>query len=117
MVLENKSFYITISFFINQIFKEIIIAFLLNVKFISFFLYYFFNSKLFLICFLQFFFIKSCSNFYSIKVFYYICPRLSIFNLFNHKDFFKSIQSVTFCKIIFIFIYLYIHLFTWSPTS
>ena len=61
----------------------------------------YFNSKLFLICFLQFFFV----NFLSIKIVNNISPWHSIFNFFNHKSFFKPICRVTFCKNIFIFWY------------
>ena len=69
------------------------------------FFYHFFNSKLFLIYFLQFIFIKSSNNLFSIKIINNICPRRSIFNFFNHKNFFRPIWSITFCKNIFMLWY------------
>lgn len=50
------------------------IAFLFDINFITFSLHYLFNSKIFLICLLQLFFVKQSSNLFSIKVLYYICP-------------------------------------------
>ena len=67
------------------------------------FLDYFFNSKFFLTCFLQFVFVKCSNNIFFIKIINNIRPRHSIFNFFNHKNFFRPIWSVTFCKNIFIF--------------
>ena len=48
-------------------------------------------------CLFQFFFIKCSNNFSTIRVFYYICLRHSIFNFFNQKNL-RPISSVTFCK-------------------
>ena len=70
-----------------------------------FFLHYFFDSKLILICFLKFFFIKSSNKFFSIKIFNSISPQHNIFNFFNHKNFFRPFWSLMFCKNIFIFQY------------
>ena len=57
--------------------KQIIITF----PFISFSFDYLFNSKLFLICFLQLVIVKQSNNFFSLKV----CLRNSVFDFFNHK--------------------------------
>ena len=65
-----------IVFFINPIIKRII-----DKESINFF-NYFFNSKLFLVCFLQFFFVKSSKNFFSVKITNNICPRHSAFKSF-----------------------------------
>ena len=84
-----------------------IISFPFNISFIGISLDYFFNSKLFLICFLQFFFVKRSNNLFPVKITIAknICPRHSVFNFFNHTNFFWSIWSVIFCKNIFIFWY------------
>ena len=58
---------------------------ILLIYFISFSLHYFFNSELCLIYLLQFFFIKPSNNFFSINIIYYIRPRNSFCNIFNHK--------------------------------
>ena len=42
---------------------------------------------------LWFFFICS-KNFFSIKVFYYLCTQNSIFKSFNHKNFLSPVRSV-----------------------
>ena len=55
-----------------------------------FFLYYFSNSKLSMICFLQFFFIKRSKNFFIVRITNNICPWNSIFNFFNQKNFFRT---------------------------
>ena len=57
-----------------------------------------FNYKLFLTSFLQFFYVKHSNNLSTIKLTNKICPQHSIFNFFNHKNFFRPIRSVTFCK-------------------
>ena len=67
--------------------------------------YYFFNSKFILICFWQFFFVKSSNNFFSIKIINNICQRHNVFNFLNQKHFFWPIWNVTFCKNIFTFWY------------
>ena len=42
--------------------------------------YYFFNPKLFLICFLQFFFVKCSNYFFDFKTTNKTCPEHSVFN-------------------------------------
>ena len=95
-VLESKSFYVTTSFL-----KGIIIAFH-KVD------HCFFSSKLCLICLLQFLFITLSNKFFTIKVFYYLCPRHSVssFPNLNHKNIFRQFWSVTFCKNVFTFSYM-----------
>ena len=93
------------SFFIYPSIKRIIITFPFYIQSITFFLDYFFNSEIFLICFLQLVFVKCFINFFPFKVISNICQRHSIFNFFNHKNFFRPIWSVTFCKSIHIFWY------------
>ena len=61
--------------------KRIIVSFPFNIWFISFSLYYFFNSKLFLICFLQFIFVKRSNNFFTFQITNNICPWNSVFNI------------------------------------
>ena len=82
---------------INSTIKGIITALPLNIKFITF-LYYLFYSKICWICFLQFLLIKRSSNSIFIKDLYIICPRHSIFNLFNHENCSRPIWSVNFSK-------------------
>ena len=53
----------------------------------------------------QFVSLKLSSNLFSFKKTNNICSRHSIFNFFNHKNFFRSIWNVTLCKNIFIFLY------------
>ena len=36
-----------------------------------------------------------------------MCPRQSVFNIFNHKSFFRRIWFTTFCKNVFIFQYFH----------
>ena len=74
-------------------------------QFIVFSLYYFLNSKLLLICFLQFFFIKRYNNFFTFKITNSTCPWHSVFNLFNYKNFFRPIWNTAYCKNVFIFWY------------
>ena len=47
---------------------------------------------------------KRPNNFSIIKVLYYICPWYNVFKLFNHKNLFWSIWSIT-CKNIVIILY------------
>ena len=65
--------------------------------------YYFFNSKVVLICFLQFIFVKRSNNFFSFKITDKICARNSVFNFFNQKKFFRRIWYTPFCKNVFMF--------------
>ena len=82
-------------------------------KIIIFSFDYLFNSKLFLICFLNiFFFLKRSSNFSPQHSTVFprhstACLRHSIFNFFDHQMFFTPIWNATFCKNIFIFWYSY----------
>ena len=68
-------------FFVNPTVKRIIIGFPFNICFITFCLYYFFNFKLFLIYFLQFFFVKLSNNFFTVNVTNTLCPQHQIFNI------------------------------------
>ena len=54
---------------INSTIKRMIISFQFKMQFITFSLYHFFSSKLRLICFLQFLFIKYANNLSTIMVF------------------------------------------------
>ena len=57
---------------------------------------------------LSFAFLFICfKNFFSIKVFYCVCLRNSIFTFFDHKNFFRAIWRATFFKIVFMFWYSY----------
>ena len=62
----------------------------------------FFYSKFFLISFLQFFFINTSNNFFTIKIINKISPWNCFFNFFNYKNFFWTIRNISFCKNIFI---------------
>ena len=48
-----------------------------------------------MICFFQFFFVQCSNNFFSIKIINNISIWHSIFNFFNHKNFFRPIWNVT----------------------
>ena len=61
-----------------------------------------FNSKLFFICFIAFLFHKTFNNFFSFKIIKR-CPQHILFNFFNHKNFFRLIWNIAFCKNHFIF--------------
>ena len=89
--------------FINATVKRTIVAFLFNVKFITFSLYYFFNPKFFFICFLQFFFIKASNNFFVLKIINNIWSWPGVFNFFTHKNLFRSIWNRAFCKVFLYF--------------
>ena len=106
-VLENThSFTLCpMCLFINPTVKRTIVTFLFNLQFTTFSLYYFFSSKLFLVCFLQFFFVKRSNNFFTITITNNICPRHIVFNFFNHKIFLEQICNRTFCQKVFIFWY------------
>ena len=96
-VLENIHSFI-LCLFINPTVKWTIIAFPFNIQFIFSFLYYFFNSKLLLICFLQFLFVKRSKNFFALEITNTICPRHSVFNFFNHKNICRPIWNIAFFK-------------------
>ena len=72
---------------------------------IAFSLYNLFDFFFFF--FLQFFILKRSNNFFTVEIINNICPWHSIFNLFNHKSFFRQILSGIFCKIVFLFQYSY----------
>ena len=104
LVLENIHSFI-LCLFINPTVKRTIVAFPFNIWFIALSLYYFFNFKLFLIRFFQFFFLKCCNNFFVFKIINNICPRHNVFTYFDHKNFFIPIWNIAFCKNFFIFSY------------
>ena len=72
---------------------------------ITFSLYYFFHYKLFLIWYLQFILVKRSKIFFSFKMTNNICPRNSVFNFFNDKNFFRPIWNIAFCKNVSVFRY------------
>ena len=90
-------------FFISPTIKMIIIPFPFDVQFNTFSFKYFSYSEFFLIRFLQFFFIKTSSNFSTIQIINYVCPTNWIFNFTNNKIFNWSISSASFSKNVFIF--------------
>ena len=47
---------------------------------------------------MQFFFKKRSNNLFFVKITNNICPRRCVFKFCNHKNFFRPIWSVTFCK-------------------
>ena len=91
------------SFFINSTIKWITMLFPFDIQFITFSFKYFFYSKFFLISLLQFVFIKTSSNFFTIQITNSISPRNCIFNFINNKNFFWPIWSISFSKNVFIF--------------
>ena len=95
------------SFLSIQLLKELLWPFHVKYSSLSFHFYYFFNCKLFLICFLQIICVKLSISFFTVKITNSICPRYSIFNFFNHKNFFWIIWNMAFCKNIFVFWYFY----------
>ena len=78
-------------------------SYILNVRSLS----YFFNSKLYLICFLQFYFIKCLKNFITFQITNNIFQRYIVYKFFNHKNFFRSISNGTFGRNVFVFWYSY----------
>ena len=67
-IVSGKYSLIYAVFFINPTVKRTALSFSLNINFITFSLYYFFNSKHFLICFLHFFCVKHFNNFFDFKI-------------------------------------------------
>ena len=63
--------------------------------------------KYFLVCLLQFLFIKRSNSFFVVKVIHNIFPWNSVFDFCNHKNFFWPIGSVSFSKNVFVFRYSY----------
>ena len=55
--------------------------------------------------FFQFFFVKLFKNFFVLKITNYVHVGRSVFNFFNHKNFFRPIWDIAFCKNVFIFWY------------
>ena len=84
-------------------------SFPFDLQLVSFFLNYFFYTKFFFICLLQFFFIE-CSNNLITGLYdpWSNDPWDCIFNFFTHKNFFRPIWSIAFDKIVFVFLYCYI---------
>ena len=65
---------------------------------------HFFYSKLFSTSFLQLFFIKTSSKWFTIQIINNICLRDCIFNFANKKNFFWPIWSVSFINNILVFL-------------
>ena len=78
MVLENILSFIPCLFLSIQLLCELLYPFHLTCSLWPFFSLLLFNSKLFLIYFLQFFFVKQSNNFFLIKIANNKCPRYSI---------------------------------------
>ena len=106
------------SFYASRAIKWIIISSPVKIKFITLFLkfitllvitFLILNSLWFVL--LQYFLIKGSNIFSVANVFYYICPRGIIFNIFNHKNSFRPLGSVVFCKK-----FLYFDIITCLPT-
>ena len=55
--------------------------------------------------FFQFFFVKSSRNYVAYNITDKICPRNSVFKLFNHKNLFRPIWNIAFWKNVFVFWY------------
>ena len=89
---------------IEAVLKKLLYPFHLTYNLSPFLFDCFSNSKFFLICFLQFFFVKFSSNLFSFKIINNICPRNSTFNFFNQKNFWAT-WFVTFYESIFVFWY------------
>ena len=93
-------------FFINPTVTRIIVAFPFNIQFIAFSLYYFLNSKFFLIFFIfLILLLKRFNNFFAYKITNNLCLMHNAFSFFNHRTFFKAISNIAFCKNVFIFWY------------
>ena len=88
-------------FFIDTTIKQIIVSFLFNI----FPLYYFFNFKLFLICFLKFFSTKRSNNSPPWRSLIIIVHDTVFLAFLITKSLFRQTWMVTFCKNVFIFWY------------
>ena len=64
---------------------------------------FFFNFKLFLICFFNFFFVKHPNKFFACKIRNKKCLRSSTFNFCKNKNFFRPIWNIAVCENVFIF--------------
>ena len=93
----------TMSFFVNPTIKTIIISFPFDIQFTTFSFKYFFYAKFLLISLLQFFFIKTFSNFFTIQIINNISQKNCIFNFTNNKNFFWPNWSISFSKNVFMF--------------
>ena len=71
-----------------QLLNELLYPFHLTYNLSPFLLSIFFYSKLFLTSFLQFFFVKTSTNFFTIQITNSIRPRNCIFDFINNKNFF-----------------------------
>ena len=71
-----------------QLLNELLYPFHLTYNLSPFLLIIFFYSKLFLTSFLQFFFVKTSTNFFTIQITNSIRPRNCIFDFINNKNFF-----------------------------
>ena len=89
------------SFLLIQLLKRLPFPF--DIQFITFSFNYLFYSKFLLTIFLQFFLVKSSSNFITIQVTNNISARNCIFNFTNNKNVFWPIWSVYFSKNVFLF--------------
>ena len=85
--------------------KRTIVSNLFNIYFIAFSLYYFFNSKLFVVCVLLSFFVKRSKDFYTLKITNNTCPQDTCCNVFNYKNSFRPFCNLDFCKNAFMFWY------------
>ena len=85
--------------------KRTIVSNLFNIYFIAFSLYYFFNSKLFVVCVLLSFFVKRSKDFYTLKITNNTCPQDTCCNVFNYKNSFRPFCNLDFCKNTFMFWY------------
>ena len=85
--------------------KRTIVSNLFNIYFIAFSLYYFFNSKLCVVCVLLFFFVKRSKDLYTLKITNNTSPRDTCCNVFNYKNSFRPFCNLDFCKNAFMFWY------------
>ena len=100
-------------FFINPIIKTTIIPFRLNIQFITFSFKYFFYSEFFFTSFLQFFFIKTPKNWFTIQVTitYVHGTVLIVLIMLTKKTSSDQFRVKPLVKI-----FLYFQILTWSPT-
>ena len=89
--------YIASSLSIQLLIKRTIVAYPFNIKFLAFYLYYFFDSKFFLICFFAILFRKNFQIFSPLRRLKNIGSLHSVFNFYNYKNFI-SIANIAFCK-------------------
>ena len=111
MVQESTDSFLYKVFFINPTIKTITISFPFDIQCITFSLNYFFYSKSFLTSFLQFFFIKTSNNFFTIQIINYVCTRNCIFNLLITKTSSDQFGVYPLAKF-----FLNFEILTWSAT-